>query len=235
MTVSNSTRIAITGGTGILATALRPYFPLADFLSRSSCDVANGNSVRQWFSHHSYDVVIHAGAETNAAADPVVLTQTNIVGTANVVHWARKQNARFVYLSTDYVYSGSGSHKETDPVSPHNAYAWSKLGGECVARSYGDCLVIRGSWYSRLQYAKAAHDAFTSRQNVDKAAPTVAALAVSSYTGVVNVGGPRRSIYEVVVTEHNPGVFSVPRHQVVPSPPPKDVSLDCSKARKWLS
>jgi hypothetical protein len=104
-----------------------------------------------------------------------------------------------------------------------------------VARAYPNTMVIRGSWYSTLQYAKAAHDAFTSRQNVDKAAPTIAALSVSTHTGVVNVGGPKRSIYEIVVSEFNQGAFMVPRHQVQPVPPPKDVSLDCSKARRLLA
>jgi dTDP-4-dehydrorhamnose reductase len=225
----------VTGGDGILATALRPYFPHADWLSRQSCDVADGGSVKRWFSQHSYDVIVHAAAETNASADPAALSAVNIGGTANITHWARKQGARLVYCSTDYVYAGHGNHKETDPVQPHNEYARSKLGGEMVARSYTQTLVIRGSWYSTLQYAKAAHDAYTSRQNVDHAAPTVAALSVSTHTGVVNVGGPRRSIYEICVTEFNPGVFMVPRHQVQPAPPPKDVSLDCTKARRWLS
>lgn len=233
--MSSHTRIAVTGGDGILAAALRPYFPNADYLSRQSCDVADGGSVKRWFSQHSYDLVIHAAAETNAAAAPQALAQTNVVGTANVVHWARKQGARLVYLSTDYVYPGTGNHRETDPVQPHNEYARSKLAGELVARSHPMTMVIRGSWYSTLQYAKAAHDAYTSRQNVDKAAPTIAALSTSTHTGIVNVGGPKRSIYEIVVTEMNPGVFSVPRHQVQPVPPPKDVSLDCSKARRLLA
>ena len=233
---STHTRIAVTGGDGILASALRPYFPYADYLSRASCDVADGGSAKRWFSAHSYDVVIHAAAATRHDTDPAQLAQVNVVGTANVLHWARKQGARFVYLSTDYLYADTGKphHKETDPLLPHNAYAWSKLGGECVARLYGNSLVIRGSWYSRLAYAKAPADAFSSRQNVDKAAPDIAALAVSAHTGVVNVGGPRRSQYEIMVTEFNPSVFQVPRRQVQPVPPPQDVSLDCSKARRWL-
>ena len=228
--MSAHTRIAVTGGFGILATALRPYFPYADFLSRQSCDVADGGSVKRWFSGHSYDLIIHAAAETNAAADPAALTQVNVVGTANVTHWARKQQARLVYASTDYVYPGTGGHRETDPVFPANGYAWSKLGGECAAQTYEKALIVRGSWYADLTLYKASTDGFTGKLPVEKAAGYLAALSTSTHTGIVNVGGNRRSLYEIVVSEFHPRCQPILRGQAGTAYPiPEDVSLDCSR------
>lgn len=227
---SNRTRIAVTGGTGILATALRDYFPAADYLSRASVDVTNWTSVKQWFSTHTYDLILHLAAETRHDAQARALVNTNIVGTAHVVEFARRQGARLVYTSTDYCYPGTGRHVESDPVAPSGLYAWSKLGGESVVHSYGASCIVRGSWYSHLQYTRAATDAYTSKVPVAKAAFQIAQVAVSSATGIVNVGGPRRSLFEICATEFNPRVQPCLRSEVrLPYPLPADTSLDLTR------
>lgn len=222
--------VAVTGGAGMLATALRDYFPHADYLSRQSCDVANPGSVKAWFGQHRYDLILHLAAETRYDAPEEALVHTNILGTAHVVQYARRQGARLVFTSTDYCYPGTGRHVESDPVAPIGAYAWSKLGGETVVRSYGSSCIVRGSWYSRLMYTRAATDAFTSKVPVAKAAAQVATVALSSATGLVNVGGERRSLYEIVATEFNPKCQPCLRSEVrLPYALPADVSLDLSR------
>lgn len=201
---SNHTSIAVTGGNGLLATALRDYFPYADYLSRESCDVANYGSVKGWFGKHKYDLIIHAGAETRGYAPAPQFLHANIIGTVNMVQWAMQQNARFVYTSTDYVYKGTGSHTEDEGVFPRNGYSWSKLGGECAVQLHPNSLIVRGSWYGTLELREASTDGYTGKVPVAKAACQIAQLAVSSATGIVNVGGPRRSMFEIVVTEFNP-------------------------------
>ena len=234
--MSHTTRIAITGASGRLGQALLPYFPNADYLSKQSCDVANSRSVKDWFGTHQYDLILHLGAQTAHDASPESLAMVNIVGTVSITQWARKQGARMVYASTDYCYQGTGNHKETDPLLPHGNYAWSKLGGECAVQSYPKSLIVRGSWYSSLEYNKAAIDAFTSKIPVGKAAALFAALSTSTVTGVVNIGGPRRSIYEVVATEFNPRCEPIARRNVQLSYPlPADVSLDVTKMKRILS
>lgn len=224
-------KVAVTGADGILATALRPYYPGADWLSRQSCDVSNPGSVRNWFSHRTYDLVIHCGAVTSGTAGGEALVQTNILGTAHVLGWARKQGARFVYLSTDYVYPGTGKHKEDDALHPHGPYAWSKLGGECVARSYWSSVIIRGSWYDTVPNSVAASDAFQSKIPVQKAAMMVATVSNSTHTGVFNIGDGRRSLWEIAVSEFNPTCRPTSRDQIthLPYRLPMDVSLDTTR------
>lgn len=231
--MSRTTRIAVTGGDGIMGTALRAYFPHADYLSRASCDVANAASVKAWFSQHTYDTIIHAGAATHHATDPAQLTQVNVVGTANVAHWARKQGARFVYLSSDYVVGDHGLAREDAPLNPVGHYAWSKLGGECVARSLPNHAVIRGSWYETLLLTRASTDGFTSKLPVAKAASMVATVSASTFTGTIHIGGMRRSLYEITSTEFNPKCAPILRKDVtgVSYPIPADTSLDTSLYR----
>ena len=230
---SSHTRILVTGGSGRLGSELKAYFPLAEFPSHEQLDVRHMNSVSRWFGGHTVDLVIHCAAATRHDTPVQDLVQDNIVGTANVVLAARKQGARVVYTSTDYVYPGtSGGYKETDPVLPWNTYAWSKLGGETAVQLYANSLIVRGSWYSTLDYTVAAVDAFTSKLPVHKAAFYVAALSCSTVTGVVNIGGERRSIYEVAL-EFSPRVTPLSRKNLR-HPIPRDVTLDCTKLRRMV-
>jgi dTDP-4-dehydrorhamnose reductase len=229
--VSFTTRILVTGGEGILASALKQYFPYADYYGRETCDVTRPESVRCAFQNTKPDLVIHCAAQTSHNAEPFSYVQTNIQGTANVAAQAKKLRARLVYLSTDYL----GAHREGDPVSPVNEYAASKYAGECVVRTLGNALVVRGSWYSRLDLSHAATDAFTSKLPVDRAAYFVASLAVSAHTGLVNIAGPRRSIYEIAL-EFNPRVTPVPRTAIhCGYPIPEDCSLSTEKLTSWLA
>lgn len=221
----------MTGGDGILAQALRPYFPLADYFSKEEMDVTNPSHVRAGFQAVKPELVIHCGAITKHDAEPMAYVMGNILGTCNVVAQSKKLGARCVYPSTDYL----GARLESDPIRPVNPYAASKFAAEATFGALGNSLVIRGSWYSRFEPLIAATDAFTSKLPVAKAAYYIALLAVSSHTGVVNIGGPRRSYYDIAL-EFNEQVKPVSRHQInVGYPIPADCSLDTSKLNRWLA
>jgi dTDP-4-dehydrorhamnose reductase len=229
--VSRLTRILVTGGDGILAQALRPFFPYAEYLSRASCDVTNPQSVRNAFQQVKPELVLHCAAQTSYNAEPYAYTSTNVQGTINVVAQAKRHGSRLVYLSTDYL----GAREESSPVQPVNAYAASKLCGELVALSGPNTLCVRGSWYSRLELSHAATDAFTSKLPIDRAAYFVATLATSAHTGVVNIGGVRRSIYELALP-FNERVIPVSRTQIhCGYDIPADCSLDTTKLNTWLA
>jgi dTDP-4-dehydrorhamnose reductase len=232
--MSHVTRILVTGGDGILAQALRPYFPLADYYSKSECDVTNAGQVRAAFNHTKPELVIHCAATTAHDADPMAYVAVNIQGTCNVVAQSRRCGARLLYLSTDYL----GAPREGDKVAPVNAYAATKYAGEisvCVQQPGANALAIRGSWYSTLDWTYAATDAYTSKLPVDKAAYYIAALAVSSAQGVVNIGGQRRSLYEIAL-EFNEQVVPVKREQLgLPYQIPADCSLDTTKLNRLMA
>jgi dTDP-4-dehydrorhamnose reductase len=216
---SRVTRILITGGDGILAHALRAYFPLADYYGRQTCDVTRPEQVRTAFQNTKPELVIHCAAQTSHNAEPFSYVQANIQGTANVAAQAKKCGAR----------------SEQDPVVPVNTYAASKYAGECVVRTLGNALVVRGSWYSRLELSHAATDAFTSRLPVDRASYYIAILATSGHTGTVNIAGPRRSIFEIAL-EFNERVIPVSRSQIhCGYEYPADTSLNTERLTRWLA
>jgi dTDP-4-dehydrorhamnose reductase len=234
---SSLTRIVVTGGAGQLAQCLKPYFPFAEYPTKKELNVADQGSCKAYFSTRSVELILHLAAETAFDAPAESYLMNNVVGTTNIALWAKRIGARLVYTSTDYVYPGTdGPYDELAPIAPIGAYATSKYAGECAVALHPNALTIRGSWYSRLDWPSAALDAFSSRQPVELAAGQVAALACSLATGVVNVGGPRRSIYEIVATEFNPRVVPCQRKDLrLPYEVPADVSLNCERARALLA
>lgn len=89
--------------------------------------------------------VLHLAAESHvdrSIDNPVPFIHNNIMGTTNLVEWARHQFTleHFVQISTDEVYGAAPegyAHREwIDPMLPSNPYAASKVGQEAVAISY---------------------------------------------------------------------------------------------------
>ncbi len=229
--MSHTTRILVTGGSGILAKALEPYFPLGNFFSHDELDVTNANAVRTAFNAVKPELVIHCAAVTAHNAEPFAYVMGNVLGTIHVVAAAKKLGARVIYPSTDYL----GAVHELDPVLPVNGYAASKYCGELIVGSGTPGLVVRGSWYSRPTYTHAATDAFCTRVPVDTAAYWMATLAVSDLTGTINIGGQRRSMFEIAL-EFNERVAPVSRHHLrVGYTIPEDSSLDTTKLTRFLA
>lgn len=72
----------------------------------------------------------------------------NAAGTRNAAFATDKIGAHFIYLSTDYVFSGEPSeapYTEEDPVSPLNYYARTKYAGEQAAQIADTATVLRPS------------------------------------------------------------------------------------------
>ncbi len=89
------------------------------------------------------DYLVHMGAEThvdNSIIDPEPFVRSNVIGTMNVLQYARKlKNLKMmVYFSTDEVFGpapGDTLYKEWDRYNSGNPYSAAKAGGEelCLA------------------------------------------------------------------------------------------------------
>lgn len=124
-----------------------------DAIDADALDITDEGAVNTWFQEHDpYDVVINCAAMTNVdgcetAEDKALLV--NGQGPANLAKASEKIGAKFVQVSTDYVFPGNlpGERIETDEVGPISAYGRSKLAGEQNAAEYcSKHFIVRTAW-----------------------------------------------------------------------------------------
>lgn len=94
------------------------------------------------------DVIVHCGAMThvdNCEIHPDQSYQQTVQSTINLIAVAKQCGARFVYISTDYVFDGvNGPYKEDDAVNPLSVYARHKLEAEELSlKEFDNTLVLR--------------------------------------------------------------------------------------------
>lgn len=230
-------QILLTGGSGLLGTELRRLEPGLLAPSRDELDITDAAAVSDYIAAHAPDILLHAAAMTSnreVEADPESAQRINVTGTANLVRACADTRIRFVYLSTDYVYRGDrGNYSETDEVEPFNLYAETKLAGEEEVRKLPNHLVIRTSFgASKFDYPDAFCDKWSSKEYVDVIAPSILEAARSPLTGILNLGGKRRSLYEYAV-ERNPDVNRIERRESRHRSP-RDTSLNLERWHNYV-
>lgn len=154
-------RVLVTGANGMLGsevlTLLRRDASIVALPTTSrEMDVTNLAQVRDVMGRLRPTHVIHCAAYTlvdTAEKDPLRAFQVNAEGTKNLGFFCRELDAELVYVSTDYVFSGTAKHpyRETDPTGPLNAYGRSKLLGEVYTQALLEKhKIVRTSWLNGL-------------------------------------------------------------------------------------
>jgi dTDP-4-dehydrorhamnose reductase len=144
----------ITGGGGQLASDLEgllsPSAAVAS-LSREQLDITDDEAVARAFDDATPDVVFNCAAFHNVDVCEREEDRSFAVNARAVKRLAQRcadQGARFVHLSTNYVFDGTAEapYVETDTPAPQSIYAISKLAGEHAALAYDPrALVARTS------------------------------------------------------------------------------------------
>ncbi|MGH0683688.1 dTDP-4-dehydrorhamnose reductase [Bacillus mycoides] len=115
-------------------------------------DITNESAVYEFVDNVKPDAIIHCAAYTavdKSEDDKDLCWNVNVEGTKYLATAAKKLNAKFVYISTDYVFDGEGTHEfvETDAPNPVGYYGLTKYEGEKVVRSLIDNnFIVRISW-----------------------------------------------------------------------------------------
>lgn len=115
-------------------------------------DLASGQGVAAAVERTRPELVVHCAALTNVdecEKDPARAHAINVEATRVLAAAAREARARFVYVSTDAIFSsGDGPHDESAEPMPLSAYARTKLAGESAALTANpDTLVVRTCIY----------------------------------------------------------------------------------------
>jgi dTDP-4-dehydrorhamnose reductase len=103
------------------------------------CDITRRADVRVVVEQFVPNVIINAAAFTDVdrcEIDKEACWRINVEGVENLLYAAKKVHARFVQVSTDYVFDGSrGLYTEEDVPQPLGYYGRSKLAAENAVRA----------------------------------------------------------------------------------------------------
>ena len=115
-------------------------------------DLTDGQAVRDYVRTYRPTAIVHCAAYTNvdrAESQPEICAAVNGMGTVNIVRAALSVGAKVVFISTDYVFPGTGDKpwKINDAYGPRNVYGMSKVQGEDAVRSLMTrYFILRTSW-----------------------------------------------------------------------------------------
>lgn len=115
-------------------------------------DLTDGAAVMAAVQAYMPDAIIHCAAYTNvekAESVPEVCADVNGMGTLNMVRAALAVNAKLMYISTDYVFEGTGDtpYEVNAPHRPQSVYGLTKdQGEEAVTSLMQRYFIVRISW-----------------------------------------------------------------------------------------
>jgi len=150
--------IIVTGGSGQLGQSIRGLVGSEVgcrylFPSREQLDLTDSASIDAFFEAKTFDLIINCAAHTavdQAESEPELADQINHLAVKKLAKIASNRHARFIHISTDYVFNGENfkPYIESDKVAPQGEYGFSKLRGEQAIESLmpNNAIIIRTSW-----------------------------------------------------------------------------------------
>jgi len=121
-------------------------------IEREDLDLTINKDVNLYVSKLKPDAIIHCAAYTavdKSEVDREGCWNVNVEGTQFLATAAKDVKAKFIYISTDYVYDGEGEKPfvETDIPNPKGYYGLTKFEGEKkVKELLEEYFIVRTSW-----------------------------------------------------------------------------------------
>jgi len=174
-------------------------------------DISKKNHIELISPHlNEIDYVIHLAAEShvdNSIHGPEVFVLTNVLGTFNMLEFARHKNVkRFVHVSTDEVYgsintSDQQAFRETTILDPSSVYSSTKASSDLIVKSYNKT-------YNLDACITRCCNNYGPRQNKEKLLPKVIANALTNQP--IPVYGKGINVREwIYVVDHCRAILSV--------------------------
>lgn len=120
--------------------------------SDRNIDITSAAEIRSFVVGKDIRWIVNCAAHTavdKAEVEPELAAQLNVAGPRNLGELARDIGAGIIHISTDYVFSGEGTHPyhEDDPVGPTGVYGRTKAQGEAELRRVCDrWIILRTAW-----------------------------------------------------------------------------------------
>ena len=115
-------------------------------------DITDKNAVNEFFQSRNIDTFIHCAAFTAvdvAEDNPELCYRVNTEAVKYLVDACKKHDVKFIFISTDYVFSGQkeGIYLPEDKTSPLSVYGKSKADSEAyIQENLEKYYIVRISW-----------------------------------------------------------------------------------------
>jgi len=115
-------------------------------------DITDYDAANKFITAYMPDAVVHCSAYTavdRAEDEPELCRRVNAGGTENIAKICKQIDTKMIYISTDYVFSGTYEdfYEVDSPTGPKNVYGQTKLEGElAVKRILNKYFIVRISW-----------------------------------------------------------------------------------------
>ncbi|KQO15379.1 dTDP-4-dehydrorhamnose reductase [Paenibacillus sp. Leaf72] len=149
-------KVLVTGAKGLLGHDIVQFLESqgTEFygLDRQMLDISDMDKTAEFIRNYLPSVVIHCAAFTNvdkAESHEAQCRLINVDATANIAKVCKEINAKLVYISTDYVFSGEEKipYEVYSKTKPLSVYGQTKLDGEIeVLQNVEKHFIIRTSW-----------------------------------------------------------------------------------------
>ena len=150
-------KILITGARGQLGLELTKQLSEENkyeliLTDRENLNIVDADNVNEVILSNKPDVVINCAAHTAVdlcETDIENAYKINAIGPRNLAIACEKIGAKFVQVSTDYVFDGNGSrpYREDDVTCPNSIYGTSKLMGENFTKEFcSKYFIVRTAW-----------------------------------------------------------------------------------------
>lgn len=154
-------KVLVTGSNGQLGSELKEIAQNAVnlefiFTDVADLDIANPDAVDTFIADLKPQFIVNCAAYTavdKAESEESAAHSINAKAPLFLARAAKSVNAKFIHVSTDYVFDGKSFRPYTEdmPTNPTSTYGSTKLEGEQFAlNTYTETVIIRTSWlYSK--------------------------------------------------------------------------------------
>jgi len=218
-------KILLFGGTGKLGSEIKKLRPDTIAPTRQECNITRYRQIVRVVDRYRLSIVIHAAAlvgNKECEENKKLAWDTNVEGTINIVRVCRDLKIRLIFISSAAIFDGKkGYYKETDSSAPVFYYAIIKVAAEQAVKVLKNYAIIRLDFFPLNKLNQVFKDHHTSKIPVIEAARKIIRTAKSDFTGIINIGQKRNSLYKIL----KPFFPYIKPIRIIDSP----ISLDLSK------
>lgn len=149
-------RVIVTGSSGQLGYDVIKELHWREIecigISRQDFDITDFESVEKFIVEYNPQAIIHCAAYTavdRAEVESDICYDVNVKATENIAKICKRLDIKMVYISTDYVFPGTGEkpYEIDDITGPLGIYGKTKLEGENkVKELLNKYFIVRISW-----------------------------------------------------------------------------------------